>query len=61
MSVDLGNYYKVKPDNRDLNYSEFLEKGKIELTEAKDYTSHNTNQLSVEDLIDEINNLNIIS
>ena len=26
MSVDLGNYYKVKPDNRDLNYSEFLEK-----------------------------------
>ena len=61
MSVDLGNYYKVKPDNRDLNYSEFLEKGKIELTEAKDYTSHNTNQLSVEDLIDKINNLNIIS
>jgi UDP-glucose 4-epimerase len=48
---DLGNYYRVPPDSRDLNYSKYVEKGEARITQAlhgEEYNSHNTEQLSVE-------------
>jgi UDP-N-acetylglucosamine 4,6-dehydratase len=45
---DLGSYYCVPPDLRDLNYSKFIEQGEIKITEASDYNSHNTTRLDVE-------------
>jgi UDP-N-acetylglucosamine 4,6-dehydratase/5-epimerase len=47
---DLGGYFRVKPDSRDLNYNKFIEDGEFSITEAKDYNSHNTTQLTVESL-----------
>ena len=49
MSVaeDRGDYYRVPPDNRDLNYAVFVEEGEREITEAQDFNSHNTDQLDV--------------
>lgn len=44
---DLGEYYRVPPDLRDLNYSKFFEEGEIRISEAQDYNSHNTNRLDV--------------
>ena len=44
---DLGDYYRVPADARDLNYSSFFSKGKTEVSEAIDYNSHNTNLLDV--------------
>ena len=44
---DLGEYYRVPPDLRDLNYGKFVEEGEVKITEAVDYNSHNTSQLSV--------------
>jgi len=44
---DLGNYYRVRPDLRDLNYGKYFEQGEIELSEAIEYTSHNTTRLDV--------------
>ncbi|NJR71657.1 MAG: polysaccharide biosynthesis protein, partial [Gammaproteobacteria bacterium] len=38
---DLGNYYRVPPDLRDLNYGKFVEQGEIKISEAVEYTSHN--------------------
>jgi UDP-glucose 4-epimerase len=44
---DLGDYYRVPADARDLNYSTFFSKGKTDVSEASDYTSHNTERLDV--------------
>ena len=44
---DLGDYYRVPPDLRDLNYGKYFEQGEVEISEATEYTSHNTTQLDV--------------
>jgi UDP-glucose 4-epimerase len=46
---DLGRYYRVPPDLRDLNYDKFFEQGEMKISEAKDYNSHNTDRLNVKD------------
>lgn len=45
---DLGNYYRVPPDLRDLNYGKFVEHGEVRISEAVEYTSHNTTRLDVQ-------------
>jgi UDP-N-acetylglucosamine 4,6-dehydratase len=45
---DLGEYYRVPADSRDLNYSKYFVEGEIKVSEFDDYTSHNTNRLDVE-------------
>ncbi len=45
---DLGDYYRVPPDQRDLNYGKYFEEGEIKVSEAVEYTSHNTTRLDVE-------------
>jgi UDP-N-acetylglucosamine 4,6-dehydratase/5-epimerase len=47
---DLGDYYRVPPDGRDLNYSKFVEQGEQRITQSthgEDYNSHNTTRLDV--------------
>jgi UDP-N-acetylglucosamine 4,6-dehydratase len=44
---DLGGYYCVPPDLRDLNYGKFVEQGEVRISEAVDYNSHNTTRLDV--------------
>jgi len=48
---DLGGYYRVLADVRDLNYSSFFSDGKSEVSAAVDYHSHNTMQLDVEGMM----------
>lgn len=60
-SIDLGNYYRVPADNRDLNYGEFYagsDKGSIPYGE---YNSVNTSQLSVKKIIDKLKTTEFIS
>ena len=48
---DMGDYYRIPPDGRDLNYAKFVEQGDEKLTRAEheeDYNSHNTQRLDVE-------------
>lgn len=45
---DLGGYYRVLPDLRDLNYGKFFEEGEVRISEAVEYTSHNTTRLDVD-------------
>lgn len=45
---DMGNYYRVPPDLRDLNYGKFVDHGDSEISTAQDYNSHNTQRLGVE-------------
>jgi len=44
---DMGNYFRVPSDSRDLNYSVYFEEGKRRPAELEPYTSHNTNQLDL--------------
>ncbi|WP_313047769.1 polysaccharide biosynthesis protein [Pseudomonas soli] len=45
---DMGDYYRVPPDLRDLNYAKFVEQGEEKITHTEDYNSHNTERLDVE-------------
>ena len=46
---DVGNYFRIPADTRDLNYGKFFTEGKSEVSGVEDYTSHNTYRLSVEE------------
>ena len=47
---DLGEYYRVPPDLRDLNYEKFVEQGELRISDAVEYTSHNTNRLNAQSM-----------
>ena len=44
---DLGQYFRVPPDGRDLNYGKFVEQGEARISSSEDYNSHNTTRLDV--------------
>ena len=50
IAEDRGTYYRVPPDNRDLNYAQFVEEGEKEISEAHDFNSHNTHRLAQHEL-----------
>ncbi|XCW68972.1 UDP-N-acetylglucosamine 4,6-dehydratase/5-epimerase [Kosakonia cowanii] len=47
-SIDMGDYYRVPPDLRDLNYGKYVEQGDTRISAVDDYNSHNTQRLDVE-------------
>lgn len=49
-AIDMGNYFRVPADDRDLNYSKYFEDGQEVITQAEEYNSHNTNRLNEEGL-----------
>ncbi len=59
-SKDLGDYYQVFSDQRDLNYDKYFEKGENQISAKEDYTSNNTHQLTDDELKELLLNLNFI-
>ena len=57
---DLGNFYRIPADARDLNYAKFFTDGEERISAAKDYTSHNTRQLSVPEVVRLLHSLDYI-
>ena len=57
---DLGGYFKVPSDSRDLNYGKYFVEGKVELSTIEDYTSHNTLRLDVECTMQLLMSLDIV-
>ena len=53
-SIDMGKYYRIAADNRDLNYDKFFVEGKVETEADEAYTSHNTNRLDVDGVVKKI-------
>ncbi len=53
-SVDMGNYFRVLPDGRDLNYDQFFVKGMVKTMANNAYTSHNTHRLDVKGTVEKI-------
>jgi UDP-glucose 4-epimerase len=44
---DMGRYYRIPADNRDLNYAKYFSEGESLDLDLRDYTSHNTQRLNV--------------
>ena len=59
-ATDLGNFYKVPADNRDLNYSNYFEKGNVKTSVFEDYNSHNTTRLNIEQIKEKLLSLDYI-
>ncbi len=57
---DLGDYYRITPDNRDLNYNKYFVEGEAEIASAHDYTSHNTHRLTMGELKETLLKVNYI-
>lgn len=47
-SEDLGGYYRIPADSRDLNYDKYFVEGELSMATLEDYTSHNTHRLDLE-------------
>jgi len=56
-AIDMGEYYRIPADTRDLNYNQFFEEGEEVITEAGEYHSHNTHRLNEEELTELLLNL----
>jgi UDP-glucose 4-epimerase len=46
---DLGNFYRIPADTRDLNYNRFFIEGEAQISQMEEYTSHNTKRLNIEE------------
>ncbi len=60
LALDLGDYYKVPPDLRDLNYEKFYDAGELKVSDYDEYNSHNTKRLDVDEMIKLLGKLNFV-
>jgi UDP-glucose 4-epimerase len=51
-AVDLGNYYRIPADTRDLNYNRYFVEGETQIAQIEEYTSHNTHRMNLEETQD---------
>lgn len=51
---DMGDYYRIPADNRDLNYEQYLVDGSKDISTAEEYTSHNTTQLDIAGTVEKL-------
>jgi UDP-glucose 4-epimerase len=49
-AINMGSYYRIPADNRDLNYAKYFIEGETEISTLDDYTSHNTERLNIEEV-----------
>lgn len=59
-AIDMGNYYRIPCDNRDLNYDKFFTEGNEDISKIEDYHSHNTGRLDVEGMKEQLMRLRFI-
>jgi UDP-N-acetylglucosamine 4,6-dehydratase/5-epimerase len=57
---DMGDFYRIPADNRDLNYGRYFTEGKVEVGAIEDYNSHNTKRLSISEIKEKLLSLQLI-
>src|SRR3990172_8708084 len=57
---DCGHYYRIVPDDRDLNYNKYFTEGEKQIADIEDYNSHNTQRLTIKEVKDKLLKLNYI-
>lgn len=59
-AIDMGNFYAVPADNRDLNYDKFFKEGDTNRVSIEEFNSNNTKRLNLQETIDKIASLEYI-
>ena len=59
-ATDMGGYYRIPADNRDLNYDKYFSEGEEKITQSEDYNSHNTERLDVDGMAELLMKLRFI-
>jgi len=59
-AIDMGDFYRIPADNRNLNYSQYFSEGETDISKVEDYHSHNTQQLGVDGMKKLLSNLPLI-
>ena len=59
-ATNLKNYYSIQADNRNLNYENYFVYGQKNISEIDDYTSHNTYQMQLDEVIDVLKGLDFV-
>lgn len=49
-AIDMGGYYRIPADNRNLNYQKYVDQGNVNLDKIEEYNSHNTQRLDIEEM-----------
>jgi UDP-N-acetylglucosamine 4,6-dehydratase len=57
---DMGRYYRIPADDRDLNYNKYFVQGETRISQAEDYTSHNTERLNIAQVKQLLTNLDYV-
>ena len=57
---DCGDYYRIVPDDRDLNYNKYFTEGEKQIADIEDYNSHNTQRLTIKEIKEKLLKLNYI-
>ena len=57
---DMGEYYRIPADNRNLNYAQYFSEGEISISSKDDYNSHSTERLDIDSMIKELLKLDFI-
>ena len=57
---DMGQYYRIPADNRNLNYAKYFSEGEISISQKNDYSSHNTERLDIDGMTKELLKLDFI-
>src|SRR5690606_32377962 len=57
---DMGDFYRIPADNRDLNYNQYFSEGEEDISKVEDYHSHNTTQQDIEGMKKLLSNLPLI-
>lgn len=60
-AIDMGDYYRIPADNRNLNYQKYVDQGNASLDNVEDYNSHNTKRLDVEGMKELLLKLDLFS
>ena len=59
-AIDMGGYYRIPPDLRDLNYAKYIDLGEENITNSDEYNSDNTERLDIEGMKFLLNKLKFI-
>ena len=59
-AIDMGDYYRIPCDTRDLNYDKFFTEGNEKVSKIEDYHSHNTVRLDIEGMKEQLMRLRFV-
>lgn len=60
VATDMGGYYRIPADNRDLNYNKYFTEGEEEVSEGWEYNSHNTHRLNLQEIKELLLSLDVV-